>query len=516
MVERKSLSTRLYISILYVPVARSWRRTLMPMRLSMLGVRIPERVLRPPITLSAAAVLIGGLVCLEWNLNLDVSLGIFYAFPIALAALALNRWQILCLAILCAYLRGLFTTQHAPLEAVLRFLMATFAYIAVGLLVAEMSRNRRVVMSHYANLKIEQELRRHAQEQLRFLADSSPAAILTLDHNGDVIAANRATHEILGVAGVNALIGRHIGAYVPTLASAIRLPGGARQVRTSAWTWAKHSDGTMFPIATWFSTYGEGDKRHLAAIVVDISEEVRDREMENFRHVLDYNRLLAGTVSHEIRNLCSAVAVVASNLGRRPDLETNADFQALNQLIAGLSRLASFELHARGTETPKFTSLASVLDNLRIVIETDWKEIDGVIKWHLPEELPEVHGDSHGILQIFLNLAQNSLRAVEDREVRELTVDLVIEGDVAIVRFIDSGPGIPSPEALFQPFRSGSESSGLGLYISRALARSFDGDLTFVPQAAGCRFDVTLRIRRHSESADTRPVAGQADSPVYR
>lgn len=488
----------------------------MPMRLSVLGVRIPERVLRPQITLTVAALLIGVLVFLEWMLNLDVSLGIFYAFPLALAALALNRWQILCLAIVCAYVRGLFTVQHTQLESVLRFLMATFAYSAVGLLVAEMSRNRRVVMSHYANLKIEQELRRHAQEQLRLLADSSPAAILTLDHNGEVIAANRAAHEILGIAGANTLIGQHIGAYVPTLASAIRLPGGARQVRTSAWAWAKHLDGTMFPIATWFSTYGEGDKRHLAAIVVDISEEVRDREMENFRHVLDYNRLLAGTVSHEIRNLCSAVAVVASNLGRRPDLETNADFQALNQLIVGLSKLASFELNARGSEAPKFTSLGSVLDNLRVVIEPDWREIDGTIHWKFPEEFPEVHGDSHGILQIFLNLAQNALRAVGDSEVRELTVEVTADADIAVIRFSDSGPGVQSPELLFQPFRSGSESSGLGLYISRALARSFDGDLKFIPQHASCRFDVTLRVRRHPESADIPTIVGQADSPIYR
>ena len=72
----------------------------------------------------------------------------------------------------------------------------------------------------------------------------------------------------------------------------------------------------MFPIQAWFSVYGHGERRYLAAIVVDTSEDVRVRERENFEHLLDYNRLLAGAVSHEIRNLCSAISVVCSNLSR--------------------------------------------------------------------------------------------------------------------------------------------------------------------------------------------------------
>lgn len=469
------------------------------MRLSILGVRIPEGILRLPFALLTSVVLISILVALEWGLNLEYSLGIFYAFPVAIAALALNRWQVFTVAIICAYLRGLFTPESEPLDVFLRFSMAVIAYGGIGLLVVEMSRNRRVVMSHYANLKIEQELRRRAEEQLRLLADSSPAAIITLNSFGNVIAANRAAGEIFGIHSVSQLIGKPISTHVSALANAIQL---GRHLRASAWTWAKRLDGTMFPIATWFSSYGEGNNRHLAAIVVDVSEEVRDREMENFRHVLDYNRLLAGTVSHEIRNLCSAVAVVTSNLGRRADIASDADYQALNQLVSGLSRLASFELNARGAEPQKFTHLDSVLDNLRIIIEPDWKETDGEVIWELPEELPEVYGEAHALLQIFLNLSQNSLRAVGESAVRQLTIRVSRQGEDAMIEFSDSGNGVKTPELLFQPFRSESGGSGLGLYISRALARNFGGDLEFSNQIPGCTFRVVLKIRRLSEIAE--------------
>lgn len=486
----------------------------MPTRLSILGVPLSETVLRPRTVVPVAAALVILLAVFEWYSKLDVSLGIFYAFPIAIAATVLNRWQILGAAALLAWIRGLFTPQYEGIEFALRYIMAVLAYSGVGLLVFEMSRNRRIVIAHYARLKLEQDLRRRAEEQLRILAESSPAAILTLDHGGQVIAANRAAHEIFGVGPATPLLGRDIGTLVPTLGSAVKLHAGQRQVRTSAWTWAKRADGAMFPIATWFSTYGDGRDHHLAAIVADVSEEVRDREMENFRHVLSYNRLLAGAVSHEIRNLCSAASMVASNLGRRPDVATDADFQALNQLIEGLHKLASFE-HSR-TTMARTANLAAVLDNLRVVVETDWRELDGSIHWNVPAQLPEVQADAHALLQIFLNLAQNSLRAVENSPVKMLTIDVALQSETVTIAFTDSGPGVDDPETLFQPFRSGSDGSGLGLYISRALARSFSGDLVHFPQPSGCRFQITLKLaRRTLDAAGPSATTGTADPLIH-
>jgi signal transduction histidine kinase len=57
---------------------------------------------------------------------------------------------------------------------------------------------------------------------------------------------------------------------------------------------------------------------------------------------------------------------------------------------------------------------------------------------------------------------------------------------------IDSGPGIVDPTNLFRPFKEGSSGTGLGLYISRNLVRSFAGDLVFIPSPQGCHFQITL------------------------
>ena len=49
-------------------------------------------------------------------------------------------------------------------------------------------RNHELVVEHLASIEIEQTLRREAEEQLRLLAESSPAAILTTDGKGVVLA----------------------------------------------------------------------------------------------------------------------------------------------------------------------------------------------------------------------------------------------------------------------------------------------------------------------------------------
>lgn len=479
----------------------------MPTRLSVFGIRIPEKAIQKRKILPIALVLAAALTYAEWHFELSFSLGIFYTIPVLIASTALNRWQIVLFALLCALTRGVFTPAASNVEHILKFLMASIAYVGSGLLVVEMNNNRRRVIESYARLQLEQELRNRAEEQLSTLADSSPAAILTLNVRSEVLAANRAAHEMLGFKP-GELLGKPVDAYFPVFANALKAAFKARTIRTSVAGWAKRKDDHIFPIQAWFSVYGQGEARCLAAIVVDMSEEVRERERETFQHLLDYNRLLAGAVSHEIRNFCSAIAVVCSNLTGRRELRGNADFEALTSLVDGLARLASFELRHKAGEAEQRADLKSVADQLRVVIEPDWQEIGGEVVWDIPETLPAVAADAHGLLQIFLNLCQNSLRAVEEMPERRLTVSIGTQGEDVVITFSDTGPGVSNPERLFHPFRPDADGSGLGLYISRELARSFGGELQHEAGAKGGEFRVVIPVA-HAVAVRREVLAAQ-------
>ena len=96
--------------------------------------------------------------------------------------------------------------------------------------------------------------------------------------------------------------------------------------------------------------------------------------------------------------------------------------------------------------------------------------------------------------QIVLNLVKNAIEALEPGGTITLTAGR--EADHAFLEISDDGPGL-SPEArnqLFQPFvtSKGPAGTGLGLAVSRRLARALGGELAYVPSDKGTRWRLTL------------------------
>ena len=75
-----------------------------------------------------------------------------------------------------------------------------------------------------------------------------------------------------------------------------------------------------------------------------------------------------------------------------------------------------------------------------------------------------------------------------------MTVTVSVDARKSLVTFEDSGAGVASPESLFQPFQPGAGGAGLGLYVSRAVVRTYGGDLRFEPTEKGARFTVELQV----------------------
>jgi len=442
----------------------------------------------------AIAILILLIAMADWKLGQRVSLGVLYIVPMMLGAPILGVSSTILLATLCAFLRAAFDTPSSDLEVVLRFAFSTVSYFACARFIAALVRNRELVVEHLTSIQREHQLRVNAEEQFQVLVESSPAAILTLDHGGVVIAANHAAADLFAIPEGQTLIGRMITGYLPLLSDALRLEHTPESFRTAAQCQGRRANGDIFLAHTWFSSYPAPDGTRLAAIVVDSSEEMRDREDQNLRLLRRSNRIAAAAVSHEVRNMCRALSLLGSHLEEKLGCQGDEDFQGLLQLIKGLDRVAALELQSRVTERLEEVALRTVLDHLRIVIEPDWREIDGVIRWNLPRQIPVVVADPSGLLQAFLNLARNSHRAVEPCRLRELNITVSTDERKACVRFEDSGQGIPSPECLFQPFQPGADGTGLGLYVSRAVVRSYGGELRYQPSENGSCFLVELQV----------------------
>ena len=446
--------------------------------------------------IGVSSLLILLIVLADWVAGVEISLGVLYVIPVAIVGLNMGNRGVLMASLICAGLRLEFYLPGTVAEAMLRFLFGLTTYLCAGLFMTGIMRNRQLSIDHVRQMSLEQALRREAEEQLSLLVESSPAAILTMDGRGVVLAANRAANRLFAIPDGETIEGRTIGEHLPVLADALMLADGTEPFHTSAQCQGRTHDGEIFLANTWFSTYQAPQTSggiRLAAIVVDSSEEMREREEVTLNQLSRSVYLTTAAVSHEIRNLCGATSLIYSKLKDNSGYQSDADFQRLGELVRGMEHVASFELRSRTQEAPEEVPLSVVLDNLRIVIEPDWREIDGIVVWELPAKIPAVLADRHGLLQAFLNLARNSHRAVENSPLRKLTISVRQEESRVIMRFRDTGPGVANPQHLFQPFQSGAKASGMGLYVSRALLRSYGGELRHEASESGACFTIELQ-----------------------
>ncbi len=441
-----------------------------------------------------ACVLIAAIALVDWHFENDISFGFLYLFPMLMVGGVLPRWRVAGVAAICTGLTEAFDPFPWVLPVGVSRVILTFAaFFATGYFGYASARSRRLADQHLRELEREAELRRQTEEQLEFLISSSPATIFTLDGDGNVLLANDAAHRLLRIE-IGRLQGRSIAEFFPALASVPATRDDTPAFHTEMECRGRRLDGDVFLAHVWFSTYQTKSGPRLAAVVLDTSEELRDRAEFNLQQIQTGSKVLVAALCHEIRNVCGAIAVVHSKLARNERLAVNEDFRALGTLVEGLEKMAGLELRQGAQAVAESIDIQSVLEELRIVIEPSFHESGMTIRWEIPPALPRVWADRQALLQAFLNVAKNSERAMEDAREKELIVRVSCDAAMVAVRFIDAGPGISDPAQLFQPFQPGAQASGLGLYLSRTFVRSFHGDIEHEAQPAGCCFVIVLDL----------------------
>ena len=441
-----------------------------------------------------AALLIALIAITDWRVEINATLGFLYIFPMVLLGMVLEWWQVVLAALFCTLLSD--RLDPFPMEMELARDVLIFLTLAV---------TRTLSLSLTKSYHREKEglaIQRAAEEQLKFLIESSPAAILTMTAGGEILLGNPAAHRLLGVTN-GSLSGKKIARYIPALGSITSGDETTKIFRTQMQTRGQRDNGEVFLADVFFSTYSTPAGPRLAAMAVDTSEHLREREEASLQQLLAGSRILVAAVSHEIRNVCGAIGVMHENLVRKGSLKGDQDFEALGSLVETLSKIASLELRRSvGVFESSGTDLCEVLTDFRIVLLQMCEESDIQLRWNVPEKLALIQADRHSLMQVLLNLAKNSQRALEPVSEKVIELSVVPKADGVSIRFTDTGPGIPAGQKIFQPLQKGADATGLGLYLSRAFMRSFRGDLRHDPRHTGCSFVLELAAATESAQGD--------------
>lgn len=244
--------------------------------------------------------------------------------------------------------------------------------------------------------------------------------------------------------------------------------------------------------------YTSVDVSLLEAIGLQVGLSLRARQLERrasqTEKLISLGTLAAG-LAHELRNPLVSIQTFSSLMKERGmDVDFQQEFGAVVQ--RDVNRIASIvENVSAFAESNKVDMMAVDLSEvLRTVAEIVRPEL---VRTGIPLDLPDrsvplIRGNHSQLLQVFLNLIQNALQALEGRTGARLTLGYETHlNDLAIplvcVTVEDNGPGIDSAlqPHIFDPFtttkatgeRRGKHGMGLGLAIVKRIVQYHRGEI---------------------------------------
>ena len=346
----------------------------------------------------------------------------------------------------------------------------------------------------------------------QYVVESMANGLISLDANGVVTAINPAAAELIDISR----------AKTQGLSFDSLLPEYTDEIRSVLWDDStilnrameyKRPDGSLIPMSLSATQVKDSSGNSLGAVILlnDLREirELHERA-RRAEHLASIGRM-AATVAHEIRNPLSSIRGLAQYFaanvrGRDPEEQTYAqtmveESDRLNTVVSELLKYARpLELNLEET------SIRTLFEDTVKMLETEERRIE--IEQIVEPDIPTVQVDRERLLQVLLNLTQNSMAAMPDGGRLTLRAKWLTEPQSVLLAVEDTGAGISKQDMprLFEPFfTTRTHGTGLGLAIVRKIVDAHNGKINVkseegkgttvtltIPQSPGTRIDAVI------------------------
>ncbi len=377
---------------------------------------------------------------------------------------------------------------------------------------------------------------KRAENTFRNVLNAAPDGMLVVNRAGEIVMANGEIEKLFGYSHAE-IMGQPVDMLVP-----MRHQHLHKNYRGSFWSNPSRrpmgqgsklaglrKDGSEIPIEIALSPVQTEEGDFVISSIRDISERVRffealhHKNVELERAAKAKDHFLAN-MSHELRTPLTVIIGFVKTLMMKLSgpLTTEQERQVLKieanatHLLTLLNDLLDLAKVQSGTEDISLepVDLRSVLEE----VETSLRPLADKKSLALEINCPAKYGLNRSsrrtLLQILLNLANNSIKFTDSGSVR-IVVEGALQNKQTLTRIhvVDTGIGIrpEDQEKLFQPFIQlnpdvNHSGTGLGLHLSRSLARSLGGDVTF-RSLYGQGSTFTLILREDSEAPAQARIA---------
>ena len=218
--------------------------------------------------------------------------------------------------------------------------------------------------------------------------------------------------------------------------------------------------------------------------------EIRDQLIENSGQLVILGQIF-GQVIHEINNPLTVILGKAEKVVAlaQKNTVTPEEYNLAGEKIIKMSRrveriIRSMRLfsHPSRANPVRRVTVSQIVDDVRDLIESGARKTDVEVRIpEIPNDLL-IYADGFKLSQILVNLFNNSYDAVGNQPKSWVELQVTADASWITLRVIDSGKGIPKGivPKLFDAFFSTKNvrtGTGIGLTLSRQIARRFGGDL---------------------------------------
>ncbi|MFQ6047013.1 MAG: ATP-binding protein [Gemmatimonadales bacterium] len=261
--------------------------------------------------------------------------------------------------------------------------------------------------------------------------------------------------------------------------------------------------------------------------VRDRSEEIKQEEKERRARALQQLGAVTAAIAHELNNPLTSVAAYSELLeaqagGLPPEIaDSVAALAQEGRQAARIARQLLDRVKHGGSDYVRLDLNEVILRTLRS--QTRQLAAHGVtVDSRLEDDPLPVRGNAGELQEILVNLVANAVQAMDEASHGgRLRVQSASTNGHAEIVVADSGPGIPESIVghIFDPFftTKGDKGTGIGLALSRRIARAHGGDLVAsnLPEG-GAQFRLTLPIARSRASGSSEVVKsdpGRSEPP---
>lgn len=330
------------------------------------------------------------------------------------------------------------------------------------------------------------------REFQRDILDNMSGGFLLVDPRGRVIGANQAACAILGMKGQE-IEGRPIGqTLVPETGAECPVVTALREGRdyTNYEFTAATADGgsSLLGLSTNRIMGGRGRLRMIIVSFNDLTEIERMR-----KELRDHDRTLAighlaAELAHEIRNPVASIRGAMEELGRgaeSPELAARLaaisirESDHLNEIVSGFLDFARNPKIKREILFPR-----DIAREMKLLFEGRHPGVRVEVRDDSGGAV--IEGDPTQIRQVFLNLCQNAMEAMNRRGAFQIVISAL--GGMVVIHFNDRGPGIPPDKVacVFEPFYTEKERGvGMGLPVCNRIVTAHNGTIQVAARSGG-------------------------------